>query len=103
MAVPHTHNVSSRAILDIQAIVALNEYAPTIPVIADPSHSTFKRSYVCAMSRAAIAAGADGLLIDVHPDPEHAWVDPLQALNFEMFGQLMTDLRTIAPAVGRTL
>jgi 3-deoxy-7-phosphoheptulonate synthase len=103
VAVPHTHNVSSRAILDIQAIVALNEYAPTIPVIADPSHSTFKRSYVTAMSRAAIAAGADGLLIDVHPDPEHAWVDPLQALDFQAFATLMTDLRGIAPTIGRTL
>lgn len=103
VAVPHTHNVSSRAILDIQAIVALNEYAPTIPVIADPSHSTFKRSYVRAMSRAAIAAGADGLLIDIHPDPEQAWVDPLQALNFETFTRLMTDLKSIASTVGRTL
>ncbi len=103
VAVPHTHNSASRAILDIQAIVALNEYAPTIPVIADPSHSTFKRSYVQAMSRAAIAAGADGLLIDVHPDPEHAWVDPLQALNFDQFGELMKDVRSIALTVGRTL
>ncbi|MBI5370011.1 3-deoxy-7-phosphoheptulonate synthase [Candidatus Uhrbacteria bacterium] len=103
VAVPHTHNTASRAILDIQAIVALNEYAPTIPVIADPSHSTFKRSYVCAMSRAAIAGGADGLLIDVHPTPEVAWVDPLQALNFEAFNTLMKDVRSIAPAVGRTL
>jgi 3-deoxy-7-phosphoheptulonate synthase len=103
IAVPHTHNTVSRAVLDIQAIVALNEYAPTIPVIADPSHSTFKRSYVTAMSRAAIAAGADGLLIDVHPDPEHAWVDPLQALDFASFGSLMTDLRAIASTMHRTL
>lgn len=101
VSVPHTHNTVSRAILDIQSIVALNEYAPTIPVIADPSHSTFKRTYVQAMSRAAIAAGADGILIDIHPSPTEAWVDPLQALDFNEFEQLMSDLKTIGRVVGR--
>lgn len=95
VSVPHTHNVDSRAILDIQAIPAMQEYAPTVPVIIDPSHATFKRSYVAAMSRAAIAAGADGLLIEVHSDPENAWVDPLQALGFTAFGELMKDLNGI--------
>ncbi len=95
VSVPHTHNVVSRAVLDIQSIVALNEYAPTIPVVADPSHSTFKRSYVQAMSRAAIAAGADGILIDIHPSPTEAWVDPLQALEFNDFKHLMSDLKKI--------
>ncbi|NQV89882.1 3-deoxy-7-phosphoheptulonate synthase [Candidatus Uhrbacteria bacterium] len=103
VAVPHTHNTVSRAVLDIQAIVALNEYAPTIPVIADPSHSTFKRSYVTAMSRAAISAGADGLLIDVHPTPTQAWVDPLQALDYEDFKQLTTELSGLSKLFGRTL
>ena len=92
---PHTHNINSRAILDIQAIPALKEYAPSVPVIIDPSHATFKRSYVAAMSRAAIAAGADGLLIEVHPDPEHAWVDPLQALGFGDFAKLMKEIKAI--------
>ncbi len=101
VAVPHTHNVESRSILDIQAIPALKDYAPTVPVIADPSHSTFKRSYVAAMSRAAIAAGADGLLIEVHPDPEHAWVDPLQALRFSDFRKLMSEIDGIAKVLGR--
>ena len=95
VVVPHTHNVESRSILDIQAILALKEYAPTVPVIVDPSHSTFKRNYVAAMSRAAIAAGADGLLIEVHPDPEHAWVDPLQSLAFHDFKRLMIELEAI--------
>lgn len=103
VTVPHTHNVDSRAILDIQAIPALKEYAPSIPVIIDPSHATFKRSYVAAMSRAAIAAGADGLLIEVHPTPEEAWVDPLQALDYASFGDLMGELRQIAPILGRSL
>jgi 3-deoxy-7-phosphoheptulonate synthase len=94
-ATAHTHNVDSRAILDIQAIPALKEYAPSVPVIVDPSHSTFKRSYVAPMSRAAIAAGADGLLIEVHPDPENAWIDPLQALGFQDFKHLMVQLKEI--------
>jgi 3-deoxy-7-phosphoheptulonate synthase len=91
----HTHNVDSRSILDIQAIPAFKEYAPSVPVIIDPSHSTFKRSYVAPMARAAIAAGADGLLIEVHPDPENAWIDPLQALGFQDFKHLMIQLKAI--------
>jgi 3-deoxy-7-phosphoheptulonate synthase len=84
-----------------QAIPALKEYAPSVPVIIDPSHSTFKRSYVVPMSRAAIAAGADGLLIEVHPDPENAWVDPLQALGFKDFRQLMAQLKEIHKIISR--
>ncbi|UZP66657.1 hypothetical protein N1030_13710 [Desulfovibrio mangrovi] len=103
VSVPHTHNVDSRAVLDIQAIPAMREYAPTVPVIIDPSHATFKRSYVAAMSRAAIAAGGDGLLIEVHADPENAWVDPLQALGFAAFGELMGEMRAIGKVLGRTL
>lgn len=99
----HTHNVDSRAVLDIQAIPAMKEYAPSVPVIIDPSHATFKRAYVSAMSRAAIAAGADGLLIEVHPDPEHAWIDPLQALSFSGFKELMAQIEQIARILGRSL
>jgi 3-deoxy-7-phosphoheptulonate synthase len=100
---PHTHNVDSRAVLDIQAVPALKEYAPSVPVIIDPSHSTFRRNYVASMSRAAIAAGADGLLIEVHPTPENAWIDPLQALNFNDFEKLMKEIEGIAKVIGRTL
>lgn len=100
---PHTHNPESRAIIDIQAIPALNEYAPTVPVFVDPSHSTFKRSYVPPVAKAAAAAGADGLLIEVHQDPENAWVDPLQALGFEDFTKLVEELRPIAAVNGRTI
>src|SRR3989339_283972 len=96
VSVPHTHNVESRAIIDIQAIIALKEYAPSVPVIVDPSHATFKRSYVAGVSRAAIAAGADGLLIEVHPDPENAWVDPLMSLDFNSFAKLVKEIEEIA-------
>jgi len=100
---PHTHNVESRAIIDIQAIPALSEYAPSVPVFVDPSHSTFKRSYVIPVSLAAIAAGCDGLLIEVHPDPENAWVDPLQALGFADFEKLVKQIEPIAKVLGKTL
>ncbi len=96
---PHTHNVESRAIIDIQAIPALKEYAPSVPVFVDPSHATFKRAYVAAISRAAIAAGANGLLIEVHPNPEKAWVDPLQALNFKDFAILAKQLEAISKII----
>ena len=89
--------------LELKAIPALKEYAPSVPVIIDPSHSTFKRSYVAAMSKAAIAAGADGLLIEVHPDPEHAWIDPLQALGFSDFGKLMREIESIARILGKSI
>ncbi|MDD5258635.1 MAG: 3-deoxy-7-phosphoheptulonate synthase [bacterium] len=98
---PHTHNVESRAIIDIQAIPALKEYAPSVPVFVDPSHATFKRSYVAAISRAAIAAGANGLLIEVHPNPEKAWVDPLQALNFKDFAILAQQLEEISKIISK--
>lgn len=100
---PHTHNVESRAIMDIQAIPALKEYAPTVPVIVDPSHSTFRRSYVAPISRAGIAAGADGLLIEVHPDPENAWVDPLQALDFQAFAKLVREIEGIARVLNKSI
>lgn len=99
---PHTHAVTSRFIVDIQAIPAVNEYSH-LPVIVDPSHSTFKRKYVAPVARAAIAAGADGIIIDVHPVPEKAAVDPLQALSYDSFNALMRELRGIAQVVGRSL
>ena len=99
---PHTHEVNSRFIVDIQAIPAVREYSH-LPIVVDPSHATFKRSYVGPVARAAIAAGADGILIDVHPIPEKAAVDPLQALSYSSFESLMREIRGIAQVLGRTL
>lgn len=99
---PHTHEVTSRFIVDIQAIPAVKEYSH-LPVIVDPSHSTFKRKYVAPVARAAVAAGADGILIDVHPVPEKAAVDPLQALSYEAFEKLMVELGVIAQVIGRSI
>lgn len=102
VAVPHTHSPSSRFIVDLQVVPAAQEYTH-LPILVDPSHSTFKRRYVIPVSRAALAIGADGILLDVHPTPEQAAVDPLQALDYESFGRLMQELQALAPAVGRRL
>ena len=74
-----------------------------IPIIVDPSHSTFNREFVPAVSRAACAIGADGIIIDVHPDPENAAVDPLNAITFDNFSILMNDLRGISKIVGKKI
>ena len=93
--------MTSRFIVDLQVVPAVREYSH-LPVIVDPSHSTFKRSYVAPVACGAIAVGADGIIIDVHRDPERAAVDPLQALDYEAFGALMGRLRGIASVMGRT-
>ena len=102
ISAPHTHNPNSRFLPDIAAIHYAKRHSH-LPVIFDSSHSTFDREAVSYMAKAAIAAGADGIIIDVHPEPEKAAVDPLQALNYESFGKLVDELRGIAKAIGRTL
>lgn len=99
ISVPHTHDANARAILDVQMVPAMKDIAPSVPVIIDPSHATFNRNYVPAVSRAGIAAGADGLLIEVHYDPENAWVDKLQALGLNEFKTLLTELNAIRAIV----
>jgi 3-deoxy-7-phosphoheptulonate synthase len=102
ISAPHTHNPNSRFLPDIAAIHYAKRHSH-LPVVYDPSHSTFDRDAVPYMAKAAVAAGADGILIDVHPEPEKAAVDPLQALNYETFGKLMEELKGIAKAIGRKL
>jgi 3-deoxy-7-phosphoheptulonate synthase len=97
-----TFETATRNTLDINAIPVLKSLSH-LPVIVDPSHGTGKREYVAAISRAAIAAGADGLIIEVHPDPENALSDGAQSLRPEEFEELMGQLRPVAEAVGRTL
>jgi 3-deoxy-7-phosphoheptulonate synthase len=74
-----------------------------LPVVVDPSHGTGKASLVATMARAAVAAGTDGLIVEVHPDPENAMSDGFQALTPTAFRQMMTECRTIAEAVGLQL
>lgn len=99
---PHTHTPTSRFIVDLQVVPAAQEHTH-LPILVDPSHATFRRRYVAPVARAALAIGADGLLLDVHPRPEEAAVDPLQALSYEAFEGLMRELEAIARAVGRRL
>jgi len=72
-----------------------------LPVIIDPSHATGKRSFVASMCRAAIAAGADGLLIEAHTNPEEAASDADQTISIEQLSELIKELKPIAQAVGR--
>jgi len=74
-----------------------------LPVVVDPSHGTGKASLVATMARAAVAAGADGLMVEVHPDPEKALSDGFQALTPPAFRQMMTECRHIAAAIGREM
>ena len=97
-----TFEPSTRFTLDLNAVPLLKQRSH-LPVIVDPSHGTGVRSLVLHMSRAAIAAGADGLLVEVHYRPEEALCDGSQSLYPEEFGMMMEDLRKIATAVGRTI
>jgi 3-deoxy-7-phosphoheptulonate synthase len=92
----------TRYLLDLSAVPVLKELTH-LPVIIDPSQATGKRRYVGAMSRAAVAAGADGLIIEVHPDPEQARSDGPQQLTPDDFAALMADLRPLASALGRRI
>jgi 3-deoxy-7-phosphoheptulonate synthase len=91
-----------RNTLDIAAIPVIKKLSH-LPIVADPSHGTGRRDKVPPMARAAVAAGADGLLIEVHNDPDHALSDGAQSLTPGEFTQLMGELRIIAPAVNRHL
>ena len=97
-----TFETATRNTLDIAAIPVIKKLSH-LPIFADPSHGTGRRDKVAPMARAAVAAGADGLLIEVHPDPEHALSDGAQSLFPDQFAKLMDELRIIAPAVGRTV
>ena len=97
-----TFDTYMRNTMDIAAIPVIKQLSH-LPVVADPSHGTGRRDKVAPMARAAVAAGADGLLIEVHPDPERALSDGAQSLYPDQFAQLMDDLRAIATAVGRQI
>ncbi len=97
-----TFETATRNTLDLNAIPVLKEQTH-LPVLADPSHGTGYWQYVLPMALASIAAGADGLIIEVHPKPEEALSDGGQSLTFKRFAELMEKLRPVAAAVGRIL
>lgn len=97
-----TYETSTRNTVDISAIPVVKELSH-LPIIVDPSHAAGNWKYVGALSKAAIAAGADGLIIEVHIDPPNALSDGPQSLRPAKFNQLMGEFRTVAAAVGRTI
>ena len=97
-----TFENATRFTLDLNAIPAIKAWSH-LPVIVDPSHGTGVRDFVCSMSKAAIACEADGLIIEVHSDPEHALSDGKQSLLPENFASLMQELKKLARVVGRNL
>src|ERR1700761_2097665 len=90
-----TFEPATRNPMDIVAIPVLRRLTH-LPIIADPSHGTGKRDYILPMARAAVAAGADGLLIEVHPDPDLALSDGAQTLRPDQFSELMRQVRAVA-------
>src|SRR5512145_454644 len=97
-----TFETSTRNTTDINAIPVLKNLTH-LPVILDPSHSTGHADYVAAIARAAVAAGADGLIVEVHPDPAHAASDGKQSLKPEKFAQMVKQVKAIAEAMGRSI
>ena len=97
-----TFEKATRNTLDISAVPVIKQ-ASHLPVIVDPSHASGVRAYIPALARAAVAAGADGIIVEVHPSPKDALSDGPQSLEFDQFTELMNDLRPIVTAVGRTL
>jgi 3-deoxy-7-phosphoheptulonate synthase len=95
-----TYETATRNTFDLNAVPVLKQRSH-LPVIADPSHGTGYREYVPAMSRAAVAAGADALILEVHPDPDNAVSDGRQSLDIQEFAKLVVSLRRIAEAVDR--
>jgi 3-deoxy-7-phosphoheptulonate synthase len=97
-----TFETATRNTLDLSAVPVLREQTH-LPVIVDPSHGTGVRNYVPPMAMAAIAAGADGLMIEVHPNPEQALSDGAQSLTLEMFEEMMKKLKPLLDVVGKHL
>ena len=96
-----TYETSTRNTLDISAVPVIRQKSH-LPVIVDPSHATGVRAYVEPLAKAAVAVGADGLMIEVHPDPAKALSDGPQSLTFDAFDKLMADLKPYVDLAGRT-
>ena len=97
-----TFETATRNTFDISAIPVVRKLSH-LPIVADPSHGAGRRDMVVPMARAAVAAGADGLIIEVHCVPDHALSDGAQSLFPSQFDRLMAELRIIAPAIGRSI
>jgi 3-deoxy-7-phosphoheptulonate synthase len=97
-----TFEKETRNTLDLAAVPVVQRMSH-LPIFVDPSHAAGKRPYVAALALGAVAAGADGLMIEVHPNPDHALSDGMQSLTFAEFAELMPRISAVASAVGRSL
>ena len=97
-----TYETATRNTMDIAAIPVIHKL-PHLPIVGDPSHGTGRRDMVPALAKAAVAAGADAILVEIHPNADKAASDAAQTLYLEQFEQMVVELRAIATAVGRTL
>jgi 3-deoxy-7-phosphoheptulonate synthase len=97
-----TFETATRNTLDLSAVPVI-KHLSHLPIIVDPSHGVGNRRFVSAMARAAVAAGADGIMVEIHPNPDKALSDGPQSLTFEEFGLLMNRCRIIATTIGRRL
>jgi len=97
-----TFETATRNTFDISAIPVVKKLSH-LPIVADPSHGAGRRDMVAQLARAAVAVGADGLIIEVHNDPDHALSDGAQSMFPAQFDRLMAELRIIAPAIGRSI
>ncbi len=97
-----TFEKATRNTLDISAVPVIKRNSH-LPVIVDPSHAAGHTEFVTPLALAAVAAGADGIIVEVHPCPETAWCDGVQSLSIEMFDEMMTAVRAVATAMGRPL
>jgi len=97
-----TFESATRNTLDLSAVPVVRHLSH-LPIVVDPSHGVGDRRYVSAMARAAVAAGADGIMVEVHPTPDSAKSDGPQSLNLDQFGVLMNRCRIIATTLGRQI
>ncbi len=97
-----TYETATRNTMDISAIPVVKKYSH-LPIVADPSHGTGRRDMVAPMAKAAVAAGADAIIVEVHPNADKAASDAAQTLYLDQFDKLMGELRVVAEAVGRTM
>lgn len=100
VAAPHTHSPTSRFLIDLQVVPAAKEITH-LPIIVDPSHATFRREWVESMTLASVASGADGIMLEVHPKPESAAVDPLQSIDYFSFRKIIGKMKKIAKVIKR--
>lgn len=99
---PHTHSPTSRFLIDLQVVPAAKEITH-LPIIVDPSHATFRREWVESMSLASVASGADGIMLEVHPKPKEAAVDPLQSIDYLSFKKIIKKMKKIAKVINRKI